>query len=214
MGFTDRMGDVLAAGDVLVHSSAGLTVLEAIIRGCPVISYGFNHGHVRASNQALKRFGLAQVANGRGDLRPMLEQALQHRPEPDDSFARRPSTASLILANERYVRVLPKWRVRSTRAVTALATAGVVGLWVVTAAFAYSLLSNLAPIKPVTAVATTTHDVGVIVDANGNQVSALADVICSAGMQVSFAIDSASHTDAAAPPPAAVRRCRGFRTVA
>ena len=41
MGFTDRMGDVLAASDALIHSSAGLTVLEAIIRGCPVISYGF-----------------------------------------------------------------------------------------------------------------------------------------------------------------------------
>ncbi len=50
MGFTDRMGDVLAAADALVHSSAGLTVLEAIIRGCPVVSYGFGYGHVRASN--------------------------------------------------------------------------------------------------------------------------------------------------------------------
>ena len=62
MGFTDRMGDVLAASDALIHSSAGLTVLEAIIRGCPVISYGFGYGHVRASNAALLRFGLAQVA--------------------------------------------------------------------------------------------------------------------------------------------------------
>ena len=62
MGFTDRMGDVLAAADALVHSSAGLTVLEAIIRGCPVVSYGFGYGHVRASNAALERFKLAQVA--------------------------------------------------------------------------------------------------------------------------------------------------------
>ena len=62
MGFTDRMGDVLAAADALIHSSAGLTVLEAIIRGCPVISYGFGYGHVRESNAALERFGLAQVA--------------------------------------------------------------------------------------------------------------------------------------------------------
>ena len=38
----------------------------------------------------------------------MLERALEHRPEPDESFARRPSTASLILANERYVRPLPR----------------------------------------------------------------------------------------------------------
>jgi processive 1,2-diacylglycerol beta-glucosyltransferase len=68
MGFTDRMGDVLAAADVLIHSSAGLTVLEAIIRGCPVISYGFGYGHVRASNHALERFGLAQVARRQRDL--------------------------------------------------------------------------------------------------------------------------------------------------
>ena len=97
MGFTDRMGDVLAASDALVHSSAGLTVLEAIIRGCPVISYGFGYGHVRASNAALVRFGLAQVARTEGDIGPALERALERRPEPDASFARRPSTASLIL---------------------------------------------------------------------------------------------------------------------
>ena len=77
MGFTDRMGDVLAAADALIHSSAGLTVLEAIIRGCPVISYGFGYGHVRASNAALERFGLAQVARSRGDLGPALERALR-----------------------------------------------------------------------------------------------------------------------------------------
>ena len=62
MGFTNQMSDVLAASNALIHSSAGLTVLEAIIRGCPVISYGFGYGHVRVSNQALERFKLAQVA--------------------------------------------------------------------------------------------------------------------------------------------------------
>ena len=84
---------LLAASDALVHSSAGLTVLEAIIRGCPVISYGFGYGHVRASNAALERFGLAQVARDANQLSPALQRALEHRPEPDSSFARRPSTA-------------------------------------------------------------------------------------------------------------------------
>ncbi len=83
MGFTDRMGDVLAACDALIHSSAGLTVLEAIIRGCPVVSYGFGYGHVRASNTALERFGLAQVARAYDEIPPALERALQRRPEPD-----------------------------------------------------------------------------------------------------------------------------------
>src|ERR1035437_4174471 len=112
MGFTDRMGDVLAAADVLVHSSAGLTVLEAIIRGCPVVSYGFGYGHVRASHRALERFGLAQVARSEEDIAPALGRALLHRPDPDPSFARRPSTASLIFSDERRVSQLPAWRLR------------------------------------------------------------------------------------------------------
>src|SRR5438309_5141393 len=116
MGFTDRMGDVLAAADVLVHSSAGLTVLEAIIRGCPVVSYGFGYGHVRASNAALERFRLAQVAHREEDLVPAIARALEQHPEPDPSFARRPSTASLILSDERRVVPLPKWRLRTVRA--------------------------------------------------------------------------------------------------
>ncbi len=70
MGFTNRMSDMLAAANVLIHSSAGLTVLEAIIRGCPVISYGFGYGHVRVSNQALERFKLAQVARTEAELQP------------------------------------------------------------------------------------------------------------------------------------------------
>ena len=56
------MGDWLAAADALIHSTVGLTVLEAIIRGCPVISYGWGRGHIRANNHAYRRFGLAEVA--------------------------------------------------------------------------------------------------------------------------------------------------------
>ena len=196
MGFTDRMGDVLAAADALIHSSAGLTVLEAIIRGCPVISYGFGYGHVRASNHALERFGLAQVARKESDLAPALERALEHRPEPDRSFARRPSTASLILANERYVRPLPAWRVRTARAITATATVAVVGLFTLTAGISYSLVGDFTQIKPVTSVATTTHDVGIMIDASDSQVPALASALSATGMHVSFALNHASSASA------------------
>ena len=61
-GFTERMPDWFAAADVLVHSTAGLTVLEAIMRGCGVVSYGWGRGHVRVNNEAFVRFGLAEVA--------------------------------------------------------------------------------------------------------------------------------------------------------
>jgi UDP-N-acetylglucosamine:LPS N-acetylglucosamine transferase len=82
-GFTDRMSDWLAAADVLVHSTAGLTVLEAAMRGCPVISYGWGRGHVRLNDRAFARHGLAAVARDRRDLRVELLRALTSpRPAP------------------------------------------------------------------------------------------------------------------------------------
>ena len=107
LGFTNRMGEVLAASNVLIHSSVGLTVLEAIIRGCPVISYGFGYGHVRVSNHALERFKLAQVARSVTELGPAIERALAERLEPDELVCERPSTAALILNSTRRVQPLP-----------------------------------------------------------------------------------------------------------
>jgi UDP-N-acetylglucosamine:LPS N-acetylglucosamine transferase len=188
MGFTDRMGDVLAASDALVHSSAGLTVLEAIIRGCPVISYGFGYGHVRASNAALERFGLAQVARDQAALRPALEKALAHRPEPDGSFARRPSTASLILNDERRARQLPVWRVRTARAATTLTAAVLLAAWTLTAGASYSLVSEFVHMSPTTTIATSRPEVGVLVNAPASELPALAKAFASNGIHVSFTL--------------------------
>ncbi len=188
MGFTDRMGDVLAASDALIHSSAGLTVLEAIIRGCPVVSYGFGYGHVRASNAALERFGLAQVARTHEEIRPALVRALARRPEPDGSFARRPSTASLILTDERRARTLPRWRMRTARAATATVAATAVALWGLSTGAAYSLISHLAPLSPVTAVQTSRPEIGVLVDFPNGNVQPLAEALAARHMHVSFAL--------------------------
>jgi UDP-glucose 4-epimerase len=193
MGFTDRMGDVLAASDALIHSSAGLTVLEAIIRGCPVVSYGFGYGHVRASNAALERFGLAQVARAYDEIQPALERALELRPRPDGSFARRPSTAALILTDERRARTLPRWRVRTTRAAAVAATVTAVALWGLSAGASYSVVSHLVHMRPLTAVETTRPQVGVLVDAPTTSIGSLASRLAAQGLHVSFAL---SH-----PPP-------------
>ncbi len=98
MGFTDRISEIFAAADVLVHSTAGLTVLEALMRGCRVISYGWGHGHVRVNNRAFERFGLAEVAADRAELGPALVQALAAPRVPDYSFNELPSAAAEVLA--------------------------------------------------------------------------------------------------------------------
>jgi processive 1,2-diacylglycerol beta-glucosyltransferase len=96
-GFSDRMPDWFAAADALVHSTAGLTVLEAIMRGCGVVSYGWGMGHVRVNNEAYARFGLAEVAASREELSSALKRALSNRPTPGDVFARLPAAADAII---------------------------------------------------------------------------------------------------------------------
>jgi UDP-glucose 4-epimerase len=195
MGFTDRMGDVLAASDALVHSSAGLTVLEAIIRGCPVISYGFGYGHVRVSNEALERFGLAQVARTVPDIGPALERALVHRPEPDSSFARRPSTASLILGNERRAHPLPVWRVRTARAIAGGVAVLTIAGWTLTTGASYSLVSHFVHTGPVTTVATSRPEVGVLVDAPSYEIPTIANYLAERGIRASFTLNPAPATE-------------------
>ncbi len=192
MGFTDRMGDVLAAADVLVHASGGLTILEAIIRGCPVVSYGFNYGHVRATNAALERFKLAQVARREQELAPAIERALSLRPEPDLRFARRASTASLILSDDRRSVPIPTWRLRTVRAATSLAAMVAVTGWTLTTGVSYSLVSHIVHIKPVTAVSTDQPRVGVLVTAPAGDIPALAAELSHYGIHASFAVGQPS----------------------
>ena len=98
-GFTEEMPAWMAAADALVHSTGGLTVLEALMRGCPPISYGWGRGHVRTNNAAFIRFGLADVADSRRELRAALERTLAAgRPAPNLLLLDVPSAASFVLA--------------------------------------------------------------------------------------------------------------------
>jgi UDP-N-acetylglucosamine:LPS N-acetylglucosamine transferase len=96
-GFTERMPEWLSAADVLVHSTAGLTVLEAQMCGTRVISYGWGVAHVRENNRAYLRFGLADVATTEEQLAAALRRALASRRPPDGSFAALPTAADAVL---------------------------------------------------------------------------------------------------------------------
>jgi UDP-N-acetylglucosamine:LPS N-acetylglucosamine transferase len=96
IGFTDQVPELFSAADALVHSTAGLTVLEAHLCGCPTISYGWGRGHIRANNEAFRRFGLADVAETRAQLGPALVRALAERPSAGHSFASLPTAATVV----------------------------------------------------------------------------------------------------------------------
>jgi UDP-glucose 4-epimerase len=125
IGFTEQMSDWMAAADAMVHSTAGLTVLEAHIRGCPVVSYGFAAGHLRANNAAFERFGLAEVARSEHELESVLRHVTRERRSPDSSFASLPSIASRLLTARPRVRPQPVWRLRTERVVAAVSLVAV-----------------------------------------------------------------------------------------
>jgi processive 1,2-diacylglycerol beta-glucosyltransferase len=97
-GFTDRMAEWMAAADVLIHSTGGLTVLEALMRGLPTISYGWGRGHVRVNNAAFRRFGLADVVSNRVELLPAIRRAFARGRTSTDGFRGLPSAASIVIA--------------------------------------------------------------------------------------------------------------------
>jgi UDP-N-acetylglucosamine:LPS N-acetylglucosamine transferase len=99
LGFVDDMATLLSASDVLVHSTAGLTVLEAHMVGCRSISYGWGVGHIRLNNRAFVRYGIAQAVSDLGKLPAAIRAAFaQPRVPRYADFAKLPSAAELVLA--------------------------------------------------------------------------------------------------------------------
>ncbi|MGZ4291833.1 MAG: MGDG synthase family glycosyltransferase [Gaiellaceae bacterium] len=96
--FVDDPAAVLAAADVLVHSTAGLTILEALLLGVRPISYGWSVAHIRENNKAFRRTGLARVAVNEEELRAALAAALAEPRRPQaPRHAALPHAADLIL---------------------------------------------------------------------------------------------------------------------
>jgi processive 1,2-diacylglycerol beta-glucosyltransferase len=82
LGYTHAMADLLGAANVLVHSTGGMTCLEAAAQGCPVIAYGFAHGHVRHNMKAMLRHGLIRHAKDSHELTRELRQTLDRTQSP------------------------------------------------------------------------------------------------------------------------------------
>jgi processive 1,2-diacylglycerol beta-glucosyltransferase len=95
--FTERMCEWMAAADVLVHSTAGLTVLEAQLCGTHAVSFGWGVAHVRANNDGYRRFGLAEVADDARELARLLPALLARPRARDLDYGALPAAADAVL---------------------------------------------------------------------------------------------------------------------
>jgi processive 1,2-diacylglycerol beta-glucosyltransferase len=107
-GFTDKMPQLLAAADVLVHSTGGVTCLEAKAAGTPVVSYGLPVGHARLNTRAMATLDLLRLANNTDELRKHVQASFAevgaaHTPEATEG-----SLEELLVSDGRSPRARPE----------------------------------------------------------------------------------------------------------
>jgi processive 1,2-diacylglycerol beta-glucosyltransferase len=219
LGFTDRMSELLAAADVLVHPGGGVTTLEALARGCPTVIYAPPPGHWRANARAMGRLGLAEVVRDRRELRASLER--ESRPEaedrrgeaedgpseaevtPGEAEGRRreagqrarsealPSVASLVGALGPRVAPISRRRLAASRAAATLALTLFLGGVALSMDETYSLAARrFEKLRPLHELPVRDPLVGVVVRASARDAAPLARRLARQGVRVTFAAGS------------------------
>jgi UDP-N-acetylglucosamine:LPS N-acetylglucosamine transferase len=77
LGWIDTMPSLLRAADVVVHNAGGLSSMEAMASGVPVISYRCLPGHGAANAAVLAAEGLASWPESPAELAVALRHALR-----------------------------------------------------------------------------------------------------------------------------------------
>ncbi|HEY7952401.1 MAG TPA: glycosyltransferase [Solirubrobacteraceae bacterium] len=214
LGFTEEMPQLLAAADALVHSTGGVTCLEAKAAGTPVVSYGLPVGHARLNTRAMADLDLLRLANDTRELREHVQASFAERAstapatselasalvsepelrapasEPElPAPAVEPDAVDFVLKAPRRVRPIPMWRLRMVAIGVQMALLLGVGLWTMSTDEVTALASAVLRVHPLKHVATTDTSVGVILRAPRQDVTALASQLAGQGIHLSFADD-------------------------
>jgi processive 1,2-diacylglycerol beta-glucosyltransferase len=191
LGFTDTMPELLAAADVLVHTTGGVTCLEALACGCSIVTYGEPPGHARMNDRFLCAHGLARSARDTEELRAVLAQTLDGGGRERPWLPPAPSAAALVAAVQARVVPLPAWRRRLVPVV--LATAALLPLagWTFASGEAYETLARPLDLRPLTAVKTGRPEIGLIVDCPASLVQVLSAELRARASEASFAFAAA-----------------------
>jgi processive 1,2-diacylglycerol beta-glucosyltransferase len=218
LGFTDRMPQLLAAADVLVHSTGGVTCLEAAAVGTPVVSYGLPVGHARLNTQAMAELGLLRLAHDVSELRAQVcasfgestpavalagggsraqESARQSVPrEPARRVATEsPRACDVVLGAPKRVCPIPRWRLRLVAHATQLVLVLGLGAWMMSTDEVAALAVKAFHMQPLAWVKTDQRDVGVILDVPTGDEPGVAEQLAARGIHVSFADEGDPPTD-------------------
>jgi hypothetical protein len=183
---------------VLVHSTGGVTCLEARAAGTPVVSYGLPVGHARLNTRAMASLQLLRLANDTHELRDHVRASFASdapacRP-PRPNGAQDPPAVEVVLNTPRRVRAIPRWRLRLAALVTQLALVLAVGSWVMSTDEVTAVASRFLGVSPLKHVNTHQRDVGLIVHVPARELQPVAAALAARGIHVSFADDAGVPT--------------------
>lgn len=187
LGFTARMDELMRAADVLIHSTGGVTSLEALSCGCPMIAFGASAGHIRVHNATMASLGLIAVADTRAELRPLLRAHLANPPAAVFASVCTEDAAAAIIGARRRVRQLPAWRLALGSAAMPMVVAGLAYTSLATDE-AYSVAARPLDARPTTHVAATRHDVAVVVRSTNADAPTVARLLSRDRMTTTFAV--------------------------
>jgi len=189
LGFTKEMSDLMGAADTIIHSTGGVTALEALLRQCPVISYGAPWGHSRVNARIAEAQGLGQRAESLEELSAALHNIF----DPIDPWQvplvpPAPPAAPLVLEGTARVRPRPAWLLRATRVATTAGLAVVAVSWSLNSGAAYSLASKVLHAKPLTRVDTQRQQVALVLRVPHGSIGQVRQALAARGGHASFAV--------------------------
>ena len=207
-GFTDKMPQLLAAADALVHSTGGVTCLEAKATGTPVVSYGLPVGHARLNTRAMAELDLVRLANDTQELREHVQASFAFT-GPDGpatgaaatdattttttTTAPAPAATALldavdvVLHAPRRVRPIPAWRPRAVSlAVQSLLLVGGAG-WMMSTDEVTALASAVLRVHSVKQIHTTQPNVALVLNMPERAIPSVTGQLAADGIHASIA---------------------------
>ena len=185
LGFTGAMSDLLAAADVLVHSTGGVTCLEALARDCPVVAYGAPPGHAPLLAREMASLGLVVHARSAAELTTAL---LAAESKSKVTLSHGADAASLVLAAMPRVTVRTRARFARTMASTAAVTALLFTLLASDAT--YPVVAEALALPETTTIVPSNDSVALVVQGKRRELLTLAWVAHKDHLHASVAADN------------------------
>ena len=184
LGFSNRMSDLLAAADVLVHSTGGVTSLEAFARGCAVVAYGAPPGHSPLLAREMASLGLVSHARSTKELESALRAPTRSKRNID--LAAGVDAASLVLSLT--PRVVAPLRSRLARPAAMAASAAALVFASLASDLTYPVVAEALALPETTSISTDTHSVALVIRGRPRNLLALTAVARRLHLRASVAV--------------------------